>query len=478
MSLLASARQYRVPLIVASALFMENLDSTVITTSLPIIARSFAEDVLRLNLAVTCYLLSLAVFIPLSGWVADRFGARTVFRTAIGVFTIGSILCGVSLSPEMFVAARILQGIGCAMMVPVGRLVILRTVPKTDLVRAMSYLTVPALIGPIVGPALGGLISTYTSWRWIFLINVPIGALGIYLATRFLENVREAGVPKLDVIGAILSGAGLAALVFGFETIDRGTLPGGIVAALLAGGALCIAVYALHARRTENAIIDLRLLRIPTFSLATLGGSLFRIGGGAYQLLLPLMLQLAFGMTPFASGLLQLAGAAGSMPMKMSAPFFLKRFGFRSVLIGTAFINGLFLIVCGLFTEATPALLIFAILLTAGFFRSLQFTSVNTIAYAEVSSPAMSRATSFASMAQQLSSSLGVATGAFLLHEFLGLRGGAELERIDFVYAFTAAGLITFGSAAFFVRLAPNAGAEISGKSVVKRRDVNRVSRS
>jgi EmrB/QacA subfamily drug resistance transporter len=462
--LFASLRAYRVPLIVASALFMENLDSTVITTSLPIIARSFDEDVLRLNMAMTCYLLSLAVFIPLSGWVADRFGARTVFRTAIGVFTLGSILCGVSVSTEMFVLARILQGIGGAMMVPVGRLVILRTVPKTDLVRAMSYLTVPALIGPILGPPVGGLISTYVSWRWIFFINVPIGLLGAYLATRFLDEVRESEVPPLDVAGAILSGVGLAALVFGFETVDRGSLPAWAVAVLLATGAICLGLYTLHARRTKNAIIDLALLRIPTFSLATLGGAVFRIGAGAYQLLLPLMLQVGFGMTPFASGLLQLAGAAGSMPMKMSAPFFLKRFGFRIVLIATAVINGVFLISYSLFTAVTPALLMFAVLLIAGFFRSLQFTSVNTIAYADIPAPAMSRATTFASMAQQFSTSLGVAAGAFLLHEFLSLRGGDELARVDFVQAFIAVGVITFGSALVFLRLVPDAGAEISGK--------------
>ena len=465
-----SLRQYRVPLIVASALFMENLDSTVITTSLPIIARSFNEDILRLNMAVTCYLLSLAVFIPLSGWVADRFGARTVFRAAIGVFTLGSILCGIADSTLTFVGARILQGIGGAMMVPVGRLVILRTVAKPDLVRAMSYLTIPALIGPIIGPPLGGLISTYTSWRWIFFINVPIGILGMYLATRFLDDVREESVPKLDAMGASLAGIGLAALMFGFETVHGGTLPDAAVVALLVGGVLALVLYTLHARRTENAIIDLTLLRIPTFSIATLGGSLFRIGSGAFQLLMPLMLQVGFGMTPFASGLLTLAGAAGSVPMKMSAPFFLKRFGFRIVLIGTALINGMFLIVCGLFTAEMPGLLMFAILLVSGFFRSLQFTSVNTISYAEISSPIMSRATTFASMAQQLSTSLGVASGAFFLHEFLTLRGGTTLLPEDFLYAFVAVGVITFSSALFFFRLTPNAGAEISGKGVPARR--------
>lgn len=460
--------QYRVPLIVASALFMENLDSTVITTSLPIIAKSFGEDLLRLNMAVTCYLLSLAVFIPVSGWVADRFGSRTVFRAAIGVFIVGSILCGVSTSTVMFVAARILQGIGGAMMVPVGRLVMLRTVPKADLVKAMSYLTVPALIGPIMGPPVGGFIATYGSWRLIFFINVPIGLLGMYLATRFLDQIREQNLPKLDTAGAVLSGLGLAALVFGFETVDRGALPTGAVVALLGGGLACLTIYVLHARKAENAILDLRLFRIPTFSLAVFGGSIFRIGAGCYQLLMPLMLQVGFGMTPFASGLLTLAGAAGSMQMKMAAPLFLRRFGFRRVLIGTAIFNGLFLIGVGFFTAETPAFLIFALLLVAGFFRSLQFTSLNVIAYADVGPVAMSRATSFVSMAQQLSASLGVATGAFLLSEVLALRGGTDLLPRDFSYAFAAAGVITFFSVFYFTRLAPNAGAEVSGKPVAR----------
>jgi EmrB/QacA subfamily drug resistance transporter len=464
-----SFTRYRVPLIVASALFMENLDSTVITTSLPIIARSFHEDILRLNMAVTCYLLSLAVFIPLSGWVADRFGARTIFRAAIGLFTLGSIFCGFSTSTLMFVAARILQGIGGAMMVPVGRLVILRTVPKGELIKAMSYLTIPALIGPIIGPPLGGFISTYFSWRWIFFINVPIGLLGMYLATRFLENVREEERPRLDVMGAVLSGIGLAALVFGFETVHRGTLPNAAVTALLLGGALAISLYVYHARRTENAIIDLRLLRVPTFSISIVGGSIFRIGSGAFQLLMPLALQVGFGMTPFASGLLTLAGAAGSMPMKMSAPFFLKRFGFRNVLIGTAIMNGTFLMVCSLFTGTTPALMMFFVLLMSGYVRSLQFTSLNTIAYADVDSPAMSKATSFTSMAQQLSSSVGVATGAFLLHEFLTLRGGDSLAPIDFVYGFLSIGVISMISVFSFIRLTPNAGSEISGRGVPVR---------
>src|SRR5216683_592744 len=314
------ALRFLVPLIVACALFMENLDSTVIATALPQIAASLGEDPLRLNLAITAYLLSLAVFIPLSGWVADRYGARRVFRAAIVIFTVGSACCGLANSLPELVAARILhQGLGGAMMVPVGRLVMLRAVPKSELVRAMSYLTVPALVGPVLGPPLGGLIVTYSSWRWIFFINLPIGLLGIVLATLFIEDVRETAMWPLDVRGFLLAGLGLSGLMFGFETAGRGVLPGSLVAVLLAVGALALALYVLHARVIAAPIIDLRLLSIPTFAGAIIGGSIFRIGVGALPFLLPLMLQLGFGLSPFASGLLTFASAAGALTMKFTA---------------------------------------------------------------------------------------------------------------------------------------------------------------
>jgi EmrB/QacA subfamily drug resistance transporter len=456
-------QQVRVSLIVAAALFMENLDSTVITTALPEIARSMNEDLLRLNLAVTSYLLSLAVFIPLSGWVADRFGARTIFRAAIAVFTLGSVLCGLSHSAPELVAARVLQGIGGAMMVPVGRLVILRTVPKSDLVRALSYLTIPALIGPIIGPPLGGFISTYASWRWIFFINLPIGVLGIYLATRFLDNIKEPKVPPLDIRGSVLSGIGLAGLVFGFESVDRGALPNIVVAALFAVGGTCIVLYVLHARRAATPIIDLSLLKIPTFSLSAVGGSIFRIGMGAMQLLLPLMLQLGFGLSPFASGLLTFAGAAGSMPMKVAAPFMLRTLGFRRALVGCGILSGVFLFSYGLFTQNTPQIVMLLVILVCGFVRSLEFTAINAITYADISSPLMSRATSFSSMLQQLSTSVGVATGAFILHMVLEVRGVTTLAARDFSVAFFILGGITALAGLYFLLLSPHAGSEVSG---------------
>src|SRR5579863_1174760 len=446
-----STTRFLVPLIVACALFMQNLDSTVIATALPAIARSFGEDPLRLNLAITSYLLSLAVFIPLSGWMADRFGARSVFRMAIVVFTVGSACCGFAQSLPELVAARILQGMGGAMMVPVGRLVMLRTVPKSELVRAMSYLTVPALIGPVLGPPLGGFIVTYGSWRWIFFINLPIGLLGITLASIFIENVKETETWPLDLLGFGLSAVGLSGLVFGFETVGRGVVPEYMVAALFATGAVATALYVVHARLRSYPIIDLSLLSIPTFRGAIVGGSLFRIGIGATPFLLPLMLQLGFGLSPFASGLLTFASAAGALTMKLTAAPIIRALGFRQVLIGNAVVSSLFLASYGLFSPATPHWLIIALLLSGGFFRSLQFTSINTLSFADVPPAMMSRATSFASMVQQLSMSIGVGTGALLLHVTLSIHGRAELGAGDFTPAFAAVAAISLASIALFL---------------------------
>src|SRR5690606_22203864 len=268
------------PLIVACALFIENMDSTVISTSLPAIARDLGTEPVALKLALTAYLLALAVFIPVSGWVADRFGARHTFTIAIAVFLAGSLGCAASGSLEALVAARFVQGMGGAMMVPVGRLVLLRTVPKEHLVQALSWLTIPALIGPMVGPPLGGYITTYFHWRWIFLVNVPIGVLGILLGRRFVPDVREAIAP-LDWRGFLLTGLGLAAAMFGFSTLGLALVPTGVAAVALAGGLAALAVYVLHARRHPRPLLDLRLFRLPTYRAGVAGGSLFRIGIGA-----------------------------------------------------------------------------------------------------------------------------------------------------------------------------------------------------
>jgi EmrB/QacA subfamily drug resistance transporter len=347
-----------IPLIVACALFMENLDSTAIATALPTIAAAFGESPVRLSLAITAYLFALAVFIPVSGWIADRFGARRVFRAAILVFVLGSVLCGFAGSVLELVLARILQGMGGAMMVPVGRLVLLRSTPKQDLVRAMAWLTVPALIGPVLGPPLGGFITTYVSWHWIFWINVPIGALGIVLATRFIPDLREERPPPLDLTGFLLSALGLIGLVAAFETAGRDLVPTGVTLLLLASGSAGVGLYLWHARRVRYPLLDLALLRVPTFRAAVVGGFLFRIGIGALPFLLPLMLQEAFGLNPFDSGLLTFAAAAGAMAMKATAQPILRLFGFKRVLIVNALIGACFLAMNGLFEPSTPHLVI------------------------------------------------------------------------------------------------------------------------
>lgn len=443
---------------------MENLDSTIILTALPAIARSLNAEILHLNLAVTAYLLSLAVFIPLSGWVADRFGSRNVFRIAIGIFTVASVLCAASTSAPMLVAARVLQGMGGAMMSPVGRLIILRSVPKSELVPALAYLTLPALIGPVIGPPLGGFISTYFSWHWIFLINVPIGAVSLWLATRYIDDVRESDVPKLDWRGSLLAGVGLAGLVFGFETIDRGIVPVAVTVGLLALGAVCTALYVLHARVTPHPIVQLRLLTIRTFRWTIIGGFIFRIASGAVQVMMPLMLQLGFGMNPFASGMLVFAVAVGAMPMKAWSPYILRTFGFRRVMTGAALITAAFIASFASFSAATPVAVIFIVLVIYGFIRSIQYTSMNSLAYADVSSPDMSKATSFVSMNQQLSMSVGAAVAGFVLQQVIVWRGGAELSAADFPPAFVIMAVSALISAACFMCLGRGAGAEISGR--------------
>ena len=449
-------------------MFMQNLDSTVIATALPTIARSLDESPLRLNVAITCYLLSLAVFIPISGWTADRFGARRVFSAAIVVFTLGSIGCGCADSLPALVAARIVQGMGGALMVPVGRLVLLRSVEKSDLVRAMSYVSVPALIGPVMGPPLGGFIVTYASWRWIFFINIPIGILGIVLVNLLVGDLKETGRRPFDLSGFALTGVGLATLAFGFENVGRGAVPTAMVIALFVIGAACVVFYLRHASRVAYPIIDLALMKIPTYASATIGGFLFRMGLGALPFLLPLMLQVGFGLDPLSSGLLTFASAAGAMTMKMTAAQIIRALGFRIVLVGDAVISALFLFSYSLFRPDTPHLVIFLALLAGGFFRSLQMTSINTLSYADVPPAMLSRATSLTSMAQQLSQTVGVATGALLLQVVLSLRGGTALTAADFYPAFIGVAMISLLSVPFFFRMAPDAGAEVSGRPVAR----------
>ena len=457
--------RYFVTLIVAVALFMETMDSTVIATSLPAIAADLGEDPIALKLALTSYLLSLAVFIPLSGWMADRYGARTVFRAAIVVFTLGSAACGFAQGLADFVLFRIIQGMGGAMMVPVGRLVILRTVPKAELISALAWLTVPALLGPVIGPPLGGFITTFVSWRWIFWINIPVGILGVYLASRYVANIKEEGLPPLDVKGFILSSVGLAGLAFGFTTMGQGLFPAPLVVALLAVGAIFIWLYVRHARNASAPILDLKLLKIESFYASVVGGFLYRIGVGAQPFLLPLFFQLGFGLTPLASGLLTFASAIGAIAMKTTAAPILRRFGFRRVLVVNAVLSSLFIAVAALFTETTPHGVILLLLLAGGFFKSLEFTSINSLAYADIDTKALSRATSFASVAQQLSLSAGVAIGALVLEfERMG-RDHAAVNAGDFPLAFLIVAALAASSALIFMSLPKDAGASLAARA-------------
>ncbi|MFY9288235.1 MAG: MFS transporter [Alphaproteobacteria bacterium] len=463
---LSPARSIITPLIVACALFMEQLDGSIIATALPSISRSLNTDPLHLNLAITSYMLSLAVFIPLSGWLADRLGARTIFRAAIIVFMLGSIACGLSHDLLSLVLSRMLQGAGGALMVPVGRLVLLRTVPKSQLVDAMAWVAAPAMIGPILGPPLGGLIVTYASWEWIFYVNIPIGLLGLFLATRYVDNIKGRAREPLDQRGFFLMALCLGGLMFGFETLGRHLISDAIAGAFLLGGAICFGLYLWHYKRIEHPIIDLSLLKYPTFRASVLGGSLTRIAIGALPFLLPLTLQYGFGMNPATSGLLTFAGAAGAILMKIIATQIIRTLRFRPVLLLNGFINSFFIAGCALLATTTPHSVIFIFLLIGGFFRSLQFTALNTIAFADIPSHLISRANTFYNMMQQLTLSLGVAVGAMGLNISLSLRGQDVLSAHDFWPVYVGLSLLPLLSLFSFLPLAANAGAEMSGHQV------------
>jgi EmrB/QacA subfamily drug resistance transporter len=457
-----------IPLIVATALFMENMDSTVIATSLPAIAADIGTSPLTLKLAITSYLLSLAVFIPASGWTADRFGARLVFSMAIGVFMIGSIGCALSTTVTHFVIARILQGVGGAMMTPVGRLVLLRSIDKRALVNAMAWVTVPALVGPVIGPPLGGFITTYFSWHWIFLINIPIGLLGIFMALRYIDPIRSEDPERFDLYGMVLAGIGLGGIAFGLSVAGLNMLPWTVVAALVAIGAISMTLYVMHARRTGSPVLDFALLRFPTLRAAIIGGFLFRLGIGALPFLLPLLMQVGFGLSPFRSGLVTFASAVGAMGMKTLAARIIRTFGFRNIMVINAVVSSVFLAACALFTASTPLLLIMIILVVGGFFRSLQFTAINTVAYAEVEPAQMSRATTLVSVNQQLAISAGVAVGAFCVESTMVLRHVSELSAAEFAPAFIVVAIISAISAYFFYQMPDDAGHEISGRKAVE----------
>lgn len=459
------ARHFRTTaLIIACALFMQNLDATVLATALPTMARDFDVPPTGISLALTSYLLALAIFIPASGSAADRFGGKHVFQVAIAVFVMGSVACALSTDLTTLVLARFFQGMGGAMMMPVGRLVLLRTVEKQNLVAAMAWLTMPAMIGPILGPPVGGLIVTYLDWRWIFWINLPIGLAGILLVGRFIEDVRGGERRPFDLTGFLLSGIGLGATMFALELLSHPG-HGAVILPLLVVGLTGIAAYLLHARRTAQPIMDFRLLRVPTFRLSILGGTLMRITQGAQPFLLPMLMQLAFGLSAAASGAVTVAPAIGAFFMKGSARTLLRRFGFRATLSTVGVLVPLFYIVIGLFRPDWPWALVYAVLIGCGFLTSLQFTAFNAIAYDEIEPGRMSAATSFYSTFQQLAMSLGVCTAAGVLSAVSAARGHAIPQFDDFSIAIWSVAAISLTAIFVNLRFDKSAGSELAGKA-------------
>ena len=447
------------PFIVGCALLMQMLDSTVVITALPAMARDLDSDPISMNITITSYLIAVAMFVPVSGWAADRYGARRVFIAAIALFTLSSLTCALSSSLTQLVMSRVVQGLGGAMMVPVGRIILLRTIPKHNLLKAMAFLSMPALIGPMAGPPLGGLLVTYASWHWIFLINIPIGLLGIWLILHYVKELPvDDEPPRLDVIGFLLSAICMAALVSGFESLGHGGPSAWISLAIIGTGLITGALYVLHARRHPNPILDLKLLRIPTFRAAVLAGNLCRFAVGATPYLLALLLQIGFGMSALAAGLITFVGAIGSLLMKMAAPRILNRWGYRHVLTINAILTGASLAACASFTPEMPGVIMLGILLIGGFFRSLQFTAVNTLAYADIPHSGMSRASSFAAMAQQLGISLGVGVAAEALSLSMAWRGSDTLIAADVMVGFIVIGTMCALASLAFWRLAPSAG--------------------
>lgn len=462
-------RRNTIPLIVATSLFMANLDATVLSTSLPAIAKDLALNPIHLKLALTSYLLALAVFIPASGWIADRFGAKSVFRAAMVVFAAGSIACGFSQGLASLVTARVLQGLGGAMMLPVGRLLVLRTIPRDEVIGAIAWLTIPALVGPVLGPLLGGFISTYFDWRWIFWINIPVAVIGVALITIYIPDIREAAPEEFDLIGFLLIGPGLSMFLTGTTVMGLGLMSQRAVVGLSVGGAVLIVLYCIHALRDPAPLLDLKLLAVPTFRAGLFGGFLFRVGIGAAPFLLPLLLQNGFGFTPFQSGLMTFATGIGAMFMKTQAARILRRFGYRRVLIVNALIAALFAAIPALFTAATSPVTIALAFLIGGLSRSLQFTSVNTVTYADIPAERLSRATSFAAVGQELSGAVGVSVAALGLEMMMRIEGATLTETGHFAPVFLLIAVMSGLSAAIFASLADDAGASLLGKPSGRR---------
>jgi EmrB/QacA subfamily drug resistance transporter len=452
------------PWVVATALFMEQLDSTIVNTAVPSMAVSLNVTPLSLKAVVTSYILALAVCIPMSGWMADRFGTRRVFSTAVGIFTVSSILCGLAQNVPMLVATRIFQGIGAAMMMPVGRLTIIRTFPKSELLRAMNFVIIPALIGPLLGPTVGGLIVHWLSWREIFFVNVPVGLLALYLIHKHMPDYRGDAPRPLDVVGLVLFGAGTALLswlleIFGDHRLD-----------VTSAGVLFILAFALlgaywwHARQAPFPLLRLDLFTVRTFRVSVVGGFLTRLGIGGLPFLLPLLYQLGLGLPAWQSGLMMMPTALAAMGMKLVASKLLRRFGYKRVLVANTVMIGLTITLYSQVVQGTPLFAIVLLSLSLGFFNSLQFSSMNSMAYADIEPKDSSMASTIASSLQQMSMSFGLACGSLITAWYLGDLPQTERAFVTNAlhHAFLTLGGLTILSSLSFWTLKPNDGDSVS----------------
>lgn len=465
-----SGRARLVALVVAVSFFMQMLDSTIVITSLPQMAQSFGVAPVAMSIGLTVYLLTMAAFIPLSGWLGERYGARRVFLAAIALFTLASLFCGLSGSLSAFIAARALQGFASALMNPIGRMIVLRNAPKSHLVRAVALITWPALIAPVIGPVLGSVITTYASWHWNFFINLPIGVLGLLLVWRFVPEQKGESARPLDMVGFLLSGLGMTLILAGLESSVHGSGAALPIAALLVAGLVLSALSVRHFRTVPNPLLDLSAFAIPTFAIATLSaGTATRLAINATPFLIPLLFQLGFGLQTIETGPYLLVYFAGNLAMKTVTTPMLRLFGFRTVLTVNGVLTALSIMAFGWLTPATPDLLVYGLLFVAGLSRSMQFTALNTLGFADITPAQRPSASTLSSMLQQLSMVLGVALAAAVLTLSRLIHDTPAPTLLDFRWAFLTIGAIGLVSALRYLTLDRRAGADVSGHRLRSR---------
>lgn len=449
-----------IPLVVGCAFFMEGLDSTMIAVSIPAMAKSLGESPLRLNVVIAAYLVSLAVFIPVSGWIADRLGTRIVFCAAVLIFAGGSALCGLATNLPMLVAMRVIQGFGGAMMTPVGRLILLRSFPRASLVSAMNWMTIPAMIGPTIGPIVGGLLVSYASWRWVFYLNIPIGVIGAVLGWYLFENYRAPAPNRFDIGGFLIAAIGLFLFEFAIENLGRPMIAPWVGEMFFPISFVIFYIYIRHARHTQAPVLDLSLLRIKTFRVGTVTGGVCRMGLDATPFMLPLLFQVGFGFTALTAGALTFSSTLGAMLVRTGSRSILRVVGFRWTLVGGALMAAATTAIFALLSADTATWVVVAVVLLSGCVRSIQYLALNTISFADVPSALLSRSTSVSGVFQQLARGFGVALGAALLAI---VAGGEQVAVGDFRLVFLLIALVPLASVVGFMRLGADDGAEVSG---------------